>query len=151
MYRFTGGIPEWRYFNYPMVTNETWRQIKVKKLSPNTVSTLLKEKNTMVLDVRPLEFARDPAFIAGAVHCPLVYLSEYYEEIPKQCKLILTDWAMISATNAAKFLLAKGYMVIGVLKGGLERWTAENRPVDVRISTGKPFDFTWDNSNLHCK
>lgn len=151
MYRFTGGIPEWRYFNYPMVSNEIWRQIKVKKLSPDKVSTMLQEKDFILLDVRPLEFARDPTFIQGAVHCPLVYLSKYYNEIPKNCKIVLTDWAMISSPNAAKFLIAQGYEVIGVLKGGIERWTAENRPVELRKPIKEFFGFSWDSSNLHCK
>lgn len=113
----------------------------MKKLSPDTVSDLLEDKNVIVLDVRPLEFARDPAFISGSVHCPLVYLSEHYDEIPKKCKVILTDWAMISSTNAAKFLIAKGYNVLGVLKGGIERWTTESRPVEIRTSTKESFGF----------
>ncbi len=135
-----------------MVSNETWRQIRVKKLSPDTVSDMLQKKDFILLDVRPLEFARDPAFIQGAVHCPLVYLNKYYDEISKNCKILLTDWAMISSTNAAKFLIAQGYDVIGVLKGGIERWTIENRPVELRTSTQEEsFGFTWDNSNLRCK
>ena len=112
----------------------------------------MEEGGFIILDIRPLEFARNPAFLPGAVHCPLVYLEQYYREIPRNCKLLLTDWAMISATNAAKFLIAGGYTVLGVLKGGIERWTSENRPVEMRKETkDNPFSFIWDNSNLHCR
>ncbi len=151
MYRFTGGVPEWRYFNYPILTNQEWTTIKVRKISPDTFAALAASNRFFVLDVRPLEFSSNNSFIKEAVHCPLVYLEKYYHEIPDNCKIIIADWAMISATNAAKFLISKGYTVKGVLKGGIERWISEKKPVETRSLEPIPFSFTWNNSWDACR
>ena len=134
-----------------MLMNTAWSKIKVKKISPQAFAMLAADKKYFILDVRPLEFSRNNSFIPGAVHCPVVYLNKYYKEIPKECEVILSDWAMISATNAAKFLTSKGYRVKGVLKGGIERWIAEKRPVDARPPESDSFSFTWKYSGNSCR
>jgi rhodanese-related sulfurtransferase len=133
-----------------MVINPDWRDYKVKKISPGDFAALLAKKGTFVLDVRPLEFSRNNSFIPGSTHCPLVYLDKYYDEIPPKCDILLVDWAMISSTNAAKFLLSKGYRVKGVLKGGIERWITEQRMVEVRPEEPVPFTFTWKRRQDDC-
>jgi rhodanese-related sulfurtransferase len=150
VYRFTGGIPEWRYFNYPMVADEKWRAIKVRKIAPQQFAALAAGRRYFILDVRPLEFSSRNAFIRNSTHCPLVYLEKYYREIPKKCEILLVDWAMISATNAAKFLISRGYTVRGVLKGGIERWLDEGRPVEIRPEEPVPFTFTWKPQAAGC-
>lgn len=151
VYWFTGGIPEWRYFNYPLLINTYWSTIKVKKISPQAFASLAADNKYFLLDVRPLEFSRNNSFIKNSVQCPVIYLEKYYKYIPKDCEIILSDWAMISATNAAKFLISKGYQVKGVLKGGIERWIAEKRPVDARPPEPAPFSFTWKYSGNACR
>ena len=131
--------------------NTSWSKIKVNKISPVSFALLAAAGKYFILDVRPLEFSRNNSFIKESVHCPLVYLDKYYKEIPKNCELILADWAMISATNAAKFLISKGYRVKGVLKGGIERWITEKRPVDARLPESTPFSFTWKYSGDACR
>ncbi len=61
-----------------------------------------------------------------------MHLAKWYTEIPSDKPLIITDWAMRQSVIAAKFLQEKDYQVFGVLKGGIERWKAENRPVEER-------------------
>jgi rhodanese-related sulfurtransferase len=134
-----------------MLTNQKWTTIKIRKISPDSFAALAASNKFFLLDVRPLEFSRNNSFIKGAVHCPLVYLEKYYSEIPKECKIILADYAMISATNAAKFLITKGYNVKGVLKGGIERWISEKKPVEERLPEPVPFSFTWKNSWDACR
>jgi rhodanese-related sulfurtransferase len=119
-------------FNYPMVINPAWQKIKVKKMPPQDLAKLMRKENFFILDVRPLNFAKNTSFIKNSVLCPLVFLGERYREIPKTQRIVITDWAMKQSPIAAKFLISKGYQVVGVLKGGIERWQSENLPVELR-------------------
>ena len=119
-------------FNYPMVINPTWQKIKVKKIPPKDLRKRMDSEDFFILDVRPLNSVEDAPFIKGSVRCPLVYLAERYHEIPKGQAIVITDWAMKQSPVAAKFLIAKGYHVTGVLKGGVERWESDKLPVDIR-------------------
>ena len=132
VFAFVGGIPEWRKFNYAMAIDKSWQQIPVKKLTPRTFKALWDTKEFYVLDVRPLNFRRDTSFVAGAHHCPLVHLDRFFTSIPKDRKILITDWAMKQSPVAAKFLIQKGYLIEGVLKGGMERWKAEFFPYESR-------------------
>lgn len=118
-----------------MTENLRWQEITVKKISPKEVRNTLTDRTIYVLDVRPLDFSHETAFIRESIHCPLVYLSDRFGEIPKQRRILITDWAMKQSPSAAKFLIDKGYDVMGVLKGGIERWKAENLPVEDRAVT----------------
>ncbi len=130
-------MPEWRMFNYPMVINPTWQKIKVKKIPPKDLRKRMDSEDFFILDVRPLSSVKKAPFIKGSVRCPLVYLAERYPEIPKGQPIIITDWAMKQSPVAAKFLIAKGYPVAGVLKGGMERWESDKLPVDIRKTSTK--------------
>ena len=92
----------------------------------------MKEKDIYILDVRPGNFKRDQTFIKGAVHCPLIELSDRCNETPKDRQIVITDWHMKQSISAAKFLIAEGYTVIGVLKGGIKRWKSEGLPLERR-------------------
>ncbi|MFZ5763973.1 MAG: rhodanese-like domain-containing protein [Thermodesulfobacteriota bacterium] len=146
VYYLTGGIPEWRSFNYTLTTSEEWQNIKIAKLSPYEFHKILKEDETIfLLDVRSLDrqtlnqtenliFKFDNSLLAGNYiknvrHCPLVFLEENYHLIPKDRKILVTDWIMKQSTIAAKYLTIKGYNVIGILKGGTARWQSEGFPL----------------------
>ena len=122
-------------FNYPMIINKAWQKIKIKKIRPKELARLLKEKDFYILDVRPLDFKLNSAFIKGSFLCPLVYLADRYKEIPKDRQIVVTDWAMKQSPVVAKYLHAKGYPIFGVLKGGIERWESEKLPVEQREPT----------------
>ncbi len=115
-----------------MVINPTWQKIKVKKIPPKDLAKCMNSEDIFILDTRPLNFTKNTSFIKGSVLCPLVYLADRYHEIPKGQSIIITDWAMKQSPVAAKFLIAKGYSVVGVLKGGIERWESEKFPVETR-------------------
>lgn len=133
VYCFKGGIPEWRAFNYPLTVSEEYAEIKIDKLSPRQVYDLLAaDPGIYVLDVRPIDCRRENIFIRGAHICPMVYLDEWYHQIPRDARIVVSDWTNKKAILAAKFLRSKGYQVLGVLKGGLVRWRAEKLAV-VRV------------------
>ena len=115
-----------------MTFNEKWQKIRIKRLSPDDLASLLKKENLYILDVRPMNFKRNSSFVGGSHLCPLVYLKDKYHEIPKDRPIVITDWAMKQSPVAAKFLTIKGYPIVGVLKGGLERWETEHLPIKKR-------------------
>ena len=120
-----------------MTINREWQQRKVNKIAPHDLKALLGKEDLYILDVRPQEFKRDASFIKGSLLCPLVYLADRYTEIPRDRRIVITDWAMKQSPVAAKFLTVKGYPVYGVLKGGIERWRSENLPVEEREATAE--------------
>jgi len=134
-------------FNYPMVINPTWQKIKVKKIPPEDIVNLMRNENFFILDVRPLDFAKNTSFIKDSVLCPLVFLGDQYLEIPKKKRILITDWAMKQSPVAAKFLIAKGYPVAGVLKGGIERWESEKLPVKGRKPLTKLIPLSSSNED----
>jgi rhodanese-related sulfurtransferase len=137
VYAFVGGIPEWHRFNYPMVENKRWQNISIEKISPREMSVMVKDGQIYVLDVRPLDFSIENAFILGSFHCPLIYLADRFTEIPKDRRIIVTDWAMKQSPYAGKFLKEKGFDLVGILKGGIERWKTEELLTEERAVTSK--------------
>ncbi len=130
VYCFKGGIPEWRTFNYPLMEDEDYPSIKINKISPKALYGLLqKDSSIFILDVCPIDCERDHLYIENSVICPMVYLEDWYHNIPKDRDIVIIDWANKKSLVAGKFLKKKGYKVIGSLKGGLLRWHAENMPV----------------------
>jgi rhodanese-related sulfurtransferase len=129
---FHGGIPEWRRFNYPMAGNEDLHNIPVPKLSPPRVQEILAEASPFVLDVRPLWWDASRAVLPRSHFIPLVELDRRYRELPRDREIVIVDGAMMQAPSAARFLIAKGYSVLGVLKGGILRWEYEGLPAEYR-------------------
>ena len=125
-----------------MVTNGQWNKIKVSKLSPKELRRILDEENPYILDVRPLDLQGNRSFLKGSTFCPLVFFFDRYKELPAAREFVITDRAMKQSPIAAKFLIAKGYKVLGVLKGGIERWVKEGFPAEERVLSEKPDDFT---------
>ncbi|MBI5556685.1 MAG: rhodanese-like domain-containing protein [Deltaproteobacteria bacterium] len=129
VYCFKGGIPEWRSFNYPLTANEGYAAIKVMKISPKKLYALLEQDSSIyVLDVRPIDCGRENIFIKGSIICPMDYLADWHHNIPKDAKIVVSDWTNKKSILAAKFLISKGYNVLCVLKGGIVRWRDEKLP-----------------------
>jgi len=97
----------------------------------------MEKEDFYILDVRPLNFKKNASFIKGTFLCPLVYLADRYKEIPKERRIIITDWAMKQSPTVAKFLTMKGNTIAPVLKGGIERRQLEKFPVEHREPTLK--------------
>ena len=120
-----------------MTVNEEYTKIKVVKLSPKKIASLIKSQNLLIIDVRPKNFKTNNSFIKGAIHVPLLNFVDKIALIPKEKEIIITDWAMKQSPIATKYLLTRGYNILGVLKGGIERWIAEDFLLEKRIALGK--------------
>lgn len=100
---------------------------------------MLKQPGVFLLDVRPHDFSKGPEFIKEAHHCPLMHLAEQIKTLPKDKRIIVTDWKMQQSLLAAKYLMANGFNVVGVIRGGTTRWSSENLPVETRtVETKTP-------------
>lgn len=126
---FEGGIPDWYRFNYPMKINLELKSIRVKKLSPARVAELIKQNGVTVLDVKPEWWKSNKGIIKDSLYMPLVRLQNTYQKIPHDKAIIISDGIMRQSPSAARFLISKGYQVLGVLKGGMTRWEKEGFPV----------------------
>ena len=115
-----------------MYVNEAYTQVQVRKLSPREAAALLDAQQPFVLDVRPIEFKLNQSYIIGTEHCPLIDLVGRVNDFPRDRPLIITDWTMKQAPIAAIYLIKNNYHVLGILKGGIERWLMENLPVEER-------------------
>jgi rhodanese-related sulfurtransferase len=129
---FQGGINEWRSFNYPLDIQNKYKDIKPRKISPSQVAEHLLQPDTFLLDVRPQDYSKGPEFIKEAYHCPLLNLTERIHDLPKDKKIIVSDWKMQQSPLAAKYLIAHDFNVIGVVRGGTMRWVSEKLPIETR-------------------
>ncbi len=93
---------------------------------------ITKNKEILIIDVRPATFSKWPNFLVGSRNLPLLNITDRNAELPKDQPIILTDWTMRQSPLAAKYLLAHGFNILGVMKGGLVRWEAEGYPVETR-------------------
>ena len=125
---YRGGIHEWRSLQYKMIENRELLKIKVKKISPKKLVKLLKKEKPFIIDVRPNVWKTIYPYIEDAKRIQLYDLHRKYQDIPKTSNVVLIDVKMKQSVTAAKFLISKGYNVLGVLKGGVVRWTEEGMP-----------------------
>ena len=123
-----------------METDERYRTIKVRKIKPAKFVKLLTDKQPFVLDVRPANFARNRQFVSGSHHIPLLDLADRQHTLPGDRPILITDWAGKQSPLASKFLERHGYNIVGILKGGVERWAVENYPLESRQLSGSTGD-----------
>lgn len=141
VYWFEGGIAEWRKMQYDMNVNKDMIDIEVPMLAPAEFKALA-EKNprVFILDAQPsltdLErlhagnknpFAKKIKGTSATI--PVVELDRKLAKIPKDREILIFDTFMKQAPIAAKYLKFQGFKVVGVLKGGINRWIEEGLPV----------------------
>ncbi len=128
VYWFKGGIPEWHSFLYPMTINKKMASLKIHRLSPKKVVKLRTTLDPTILDVRPLFWQGANVALKNSIFIPLVELNEKCITLDKDKPIIIVDGYMKQSPNAARFLISKGYQILGILKGGIVRWTKESYP-----------------------
>ncbi|SIN70070.1 Rhodanese-related sulfurtransferase [Sulfurivirga caldicuralii] len=120
---FRGGIPEWRQFDYPLWINPVYAKIRVRKLSCAEVNALLDKppaQRPFVLDVRPDWLTPPQWFLPDSVQIPTYALDRLLDRLPADRPILLTDVAMRQSVVGGKYLIHKGFDVLGVVRGGLQ-------------------------------
>ncbi len=129
-----------------MTSSEEYAGMPAKKLSTQKVEDLLKTEELFILDVRPISFSHCDMFLKNSFHLPLLVLADNLEDIPRNKKILITDSAAKQAQLAYKFLVKRGYQVIGVLRGGLEVWCSEGRASEQRDIVKEKVQLIGDES-----
>jgi rhodanese-related sulfurtransferase len=114
-----------------MTVNESYDKVRIRKLSPQKVYALMKKNKILVVDVRPNDFSKK-SYIVGSIHCQTLDLAEMSRKLKQDKEILLVDWAMKQSPILAQYMKLNGFSIIGVLKGGVERWISEGLPSEKR-------------------
>jgi len=114
-----------------MKVNDKYAKVKIRKISPKKLQKIIKQKKPFIIDVRPGDFVKI-SYIKGSKHIQTIELVEASKGFSKDRSIIVVDWAMKQSPIAAQYLKLNGFDVLGILKGGVERWKTEGFPVEVR-------------------
>jgi rhodanese-related sulfurtransferase len=132
VYWYREGIKGWKEAGYPV--NQTMNLLHAATPSFITASDLsdqIKSNQTLFLvDIRDETSRRKfGAIDARTLYYPLYRIHSLCWELPKNRLLVLYDIRGKQASIAWKFLKAKHFKKIKVLKGGIEAWKAAGLPV----------------------
>jgi len=123
---FRGGIPEWAQAGYPLEHGETLSKADTPSVDAAALKVLLGKAT--IVDIRtPSLYSM--GWIAGSLKIPLAYLTQRFEEIPKDKPVVLVDHSGKQVNVAARFLHSKGYDVTR-FQGGLLSWVKSGFPLE---------------------
>ena len=130
---FSGGIPAWKKANYPLDTSNKLPDLEIEEITKEQLKTAI--GNDCIVDIRiPAMYYRSyftnylsaemdapsSTYFKKYFHkIPLAHLSQKFEKIPKDKKVIVIDHNGKRARLAARFLKNYGYNEVAILKGGL--------------------------------
>jgi rhodanese-related sulfurtransferase len=100
-------------------------------------------ENLVILDLRSsAEYARDPDLILGARHLGMGDVEKRYQEIPRDCEVIVYCSCPneVTAARAALLLRRKGITRVRPLLGGLDAWRESDFPLQQRSPAPKAQD-----------
>ena len=97
--------------------------MEMKQITVQEVSSLLENKETILLDVRTLEeygFAN-----IGGVNIPLDELEARFTELDKSKKILCLCHHGVRSGYAQGFLLHQGFLEVYNIVGGIDAWSCE--------------------------
>jgi rhodanese-related sulfurtransferase len=98
-------------------------------LTPKQAWELCK-KGAVVIDVREEYMNRFKMLdVPEVIYCPFKMLAEHYHDLPQDKPLIFADASGIHSKEAVKLMLAKEYLGIANLAGGLVEWERDGLPL----------------------
>lgn len=129
--------------NSPTRPRKGYRQLiaeaeaEIEVLDPAGLQALLKDPDTLVVDVRELSELRREGVIPGAFHAPRAFLEfwadpdgDYHKpELSSGRHLVLYCAVGMRSALAAHALHRMGFDRVGHLRGGFRGWVAAGGPV----------------------
>jgi rhodanese-related sulfurtransferase len=98
----------------------------------------LAAETAIVVDVRNLASYRQ-AHVPGALHIPAEDLAGRLAELDRDRMVVFYDLTPSpDSVGAAMRLYDEGYLHVGVLQGGLQRWYADGYPIEGTLLTPTP-------------
>ncbi len=130
VYAFREGIPAWEAAGYPMVTVKALPDVEVNQVSTEDLASMLAKDDITLVDINLNEDA-DKFYIdhAKRVHISLDELNVRLTELPKDKKIVVICLKGKRAPTAVKYLTGQGYNDVVMVKGGVQKWVLDGRPV----------------------
>jgi rhodanese-related sulfurtransferase len=133
VYIYNDGLPEWIKRGYPAQILSAYPKPKIAIVSGAELKAMLDQKEDFVLvDLRDEE-DRKAGWIKSSVYMDMEELSDRYQELPKDKKIVLQCLFGKQGYMAARFLVSKGYKPDKLLKldgGFVDGWLKAGYPVE---------------------
>jgi rhodanese-related sulfurtransferase len=131
VYAFREGLPAWVKAGYATTTIEKLPKIEVAKISTDQLfSKMATGKDFVLLDVC-LKRDAEKFWIdsPNRLHVPLDQLEARLNEIPKDKEIVIICLKGKRSPTAMRYLKAKGFNNLYSVKGGMQQWILEGKPV----------------------
>lgn len=130
---YSEGLPEWIKRGYPAEILSVYPKPEISVVSGAELKSMLDRKDDFILlDLRD-EDDRKVGYIKGSVHLEMEELSDRYEELPKDKKIVLQCLFGKQGYMAARFLVSKGFKPQNLVKldgGFVDGWLKAGYPVE---------------------
>lgn len=131
VYAFREGLPAWIKAGYPTTTVDKLPTIDVAKITTDQLfSKMTKGSDFVLLDVC-LQRDAEKFWIdtPNRVHIPLDQLEARLADIPRDKEVIVICLKGKRSPTAIRYLSAKGFKNLSSVKGGMQQWILEGKPV----------------------
>lgn len=125
---YNDGIPGWGKSGLPLNKGKAVPVVQIPPVSPAELKEMM--GSVHVLDVR-MELVYKAGHIPGSQNISIFNLSNCYQEVPRNKKIVVVDTLGIQAyVPSCWFMMNKGYEGIRFLQGGMGAWIKEGYPVE---------------------
>ena len=130
VYAFREGIPGWEKAGYPLVTVKPLPDTEIEQVSTTDLAVMLDNDDVILVDIN-LEEDAHKFYIdhAKRLHIPLDELNVSLPQLPKDKKIVIICLKGKRSPTAVKYLIGQGYTDVVMVKGGVQKWVLECRPV----------------------
>ncbi|PLX99291.1 MAG: hypothetical protein C0623_09435 [Desulfuromonas sp.] len=136
VFAFRAGLPAWVAAGYPTVSTVKLPKVDVEKISTDKLYGMVEgDDDIVVLDVC-LKRDAEKFWIDSPkrIHIPLDELEARINEIPKDKKIAVICLKGKRSPTAIRYLTAKGFTDLLSIKGGMQQWILEGKPVKTKSS-----------------
>ncbi|SFV86597.1 Rhodanese-related sulfurtransferase [hydrothermal vent metagenome] len=109
---------------------------KYKEITTTEATTLMDEKDLIILDVRE-DKERKSGYIANDVHIPLAQVKNKLSELNKDKKVLVYCRSGSRSAHIAGMLTRNEFEHVYSLKGGINAWQKANLPISTQTKKKK--------------
>jgi len=131
VYAFRKGLPAWVDAGFPTTSIEKLPKVDIAQISTDSLLNLMTSGEDYVLLDVCLKRDADKFWIDSPkrVHVPFDELESRLGDIPKDKKVIVICLKGKRSPTAIRYLSAKGFKNLISVKGGMQQWVLEGKPV----------------------
>ncbi len=131
VYAFRQGLPAWVEAGYPTTSIEKLPEIDIDQVTTDELFSMLAGSEDFVLLDVCLKRDAEKFWIdtPKRVHIPFDELKTRLDEIPRNKKVVVVCLKGKRSPIAVRYLSARGYGKLFSVKGGVQQWVLEGKPV----------------------